>query len=170
MEAKPEVWLRGPLDGIPALLQPVAHALLQVDEEITVLMKDFPDQLLYEKPAGLANVAFHLQHLCGVLDRLFTYASDRALSPEQLQYLKAEGKPGADISSAELVHAFHLQVQTAVEQLKTFEPHLLTDTRMVGRKQIPSTVIGLLVHAAEHSTRHYGQLLVTVKVLTSRKW
>lgn len=166
MEAKPEVWLRGPLNGIPALLQPVAHALLQVDEEITVLMKDFPDQLLYEKPAGLASVAFHLQHLCGVLDRLFTYAGDKALSPEQLQYLKAEGKPGADSSSADLVNAFHSQVQTAIEQLKTFDEHRLTDTRLVGRKQIPSTVMGLLVHAAEHTTRHYGQLLVTVKVVS----
>lgn len=168
MEAKPEVWLRGPLDGVPALLQPVAHALLQVDEEIAALMADFPDALLYEKPAGMASVAFHLQHLAGVLDRLFTYAGNEALSPGQLQYLKAEGNPGAGSSTVEMVNHFHRQVQIAVEKLKSVDEHRLTDTRRVGRKQIPSTVIGLLVHAAEHTTRHYGQLLVTVKVVSNK--
>lgn len=165
MKSTPEVWLRGPLRGIPALLQPVAHALLQVDEEIAELMEGFPDTGLYEQPAGMASVAFHLRHLSGVLDRLFTYAGNAALSPEQLQYLNAEGKFEPGISSVQLVNAFHRQVQIAVEKLKNFDERHLTDTRLVGRQQIPSTVIGLLVHAAEHTTRHYGQLLVTVKVL-----
>ena len=39
---KPEVWLRGPVNNIPALLQPVAHALMQAREEVIQLMMGFP--------------------------------------------------------------------------------------------------------------------------------
>lgn len=164
----PEVWLRGPLPAIPALLQPVAHALLQAREEIDELMKDFPEALLWERVAGLASVGFHLQHLTGVLDRLFTYAQGHALSPVQLQYLAAEGATQGNIHLQALVHAFDAQVAHAIDQLKTLEPAQLTEIRTVGRKQLPSTVLGLLFHAAEHTMRHTGQLLVTVKVLTTR--
>ena len=80
---KPEVWLRGPLDGVPALLQPVAHALLQAREEINELMIGFPEELLWEKLAGMASPGFHLQHLAGVLDRLFTYARNEQLLEQQ---------------------------------------------------------------------------------------
>src|ERR1044072_1027642 len=164
----PEVWLRGPLPGVPALLQPVAHALLQAREEIDELMKDFPEALLWERPAGLASVGFHLQHLTGVLDRLFTYAQGHALSPAQLQYLATEGGGEDNIRLQALVAAFDAQVTQAIEQLKTLEPAQLTEIRTVGRKRLPSTVLGLLFHAAEHTMRHTGQLLVTVKVLTIR--
>ena len=77
---KPEVWLCGPLDNIPALLQPVAHTLLQAREEINELIQGFPETLLWGKPAGLASPGFHLQHLSGVLDRLFTYAKGEKLT------------------------------------------------------------------------------------------
>ncbi|MEO6977178.1 MAG: hypothetical protein ABI113_02335 [Mucilaginibacter sp.] len=92
-ERKPEVWLRGPLAGVPALLQPIAHALLQAGEEINELMAGFPEALLWEKPAGLASPGFHLQHLAGVLNRLFTYAKGGQLNQEQLDALKTEGIP-----------------------------------------------------------------------------
>src|SRR5579884_2421562 len=82
-EQVPEVWLRGPLPDIPSLLQPVAHAILQAQEEVSAEMKDFPEKLLWERPAGVASVGFHLQHLTGVLDRLFTYASGESLNEEQ---------------------------------------------------------------------------------------
>src|SRR5687767_6130005 len=88
----PEYWLRGPEPQVPALLQPVAHALLQARDEVTGLMENFDDRLLWEKPGGSAAVGFHLQHLSGVLDRLFTYAKGEALTPAQLQQLAAEGK------------------------------------------------------------------------------
>lgn len=161
----PEVWLRGPVAGLPSLLQPAAHALLQAREEIQALLKDFPDRLLWERPAGLASVAFHLQHLAGVLDRLLTYADGKMLSPPQLEYLQAEGKENASLTTAVLLAAFDAQVDRAVEQLKATDPATLTAPRGVGRQQIPSTVIGLLFHAAEHTMRHTGQLLVTVRVL-----
>lgn len=69
---KPEVWLRGPVANIPSLLQPVAHALLQAREEVNEMLVDFPEDHLWDKPAGVASVGFHLQHLKGVLDRLLS--------------------------------------------------------------------------------------------------
>jgi uncharacterized damage-inducible protein DinB len=161
-----EVWLRGPLENVPALLQPVAHALLQAREEINDLMEDFPIELLWERPAGMASPGFHLQHLAGVLDRLFTYARGEALTQQQLKYLASEGQPpGEEYSVNSLMENFNRQVDIAIKQLSETNEASLTETRAVGRAQIPSTMIGLLVHAAEHTMRHTGQLLVTIKVL-----
>ncbi|GAA4467347.1 hypothetical protein GCM10023189_50890 [Nibrella saemangeumensis] len=162
-----EVWLRGPLPDMPVLLQPVAHALLQAREEINALMADFPGELLWEKPAGLASPGFHLQHLTGVLDRLFTYARGEMLTDDQLKALKAEGQPAeTSLGVQELVGLFNEQVDKALTQLRTTDEQTLTEVRGVGRAQIPSTVLGLLFHSAEHTMRHLGQLLVTVRVLT----
>ncbi|QJB42309.1 DinB family protein [Chitinophaga oryzae] len=160
-----EYWMQGPVEGIPALLQPVAHTLLQARAEINALMAGFPEDRLWEQPAGVASAGFHLQHLRGVLDRLFTYARGQLLSLQQLEELKAEGQPVAD--TATLLAAFDQQVDKALAQLSQTDPATLTDFRGVGRKQLPSTVQGLLFHAAEHTMRHTGQLLVTVKVLAS---
>ena len=162
----PEVWLRGALPQITVLLQPVAHALLQAREEITVLMAKFPEELLWNKPAGLASPGFHLQHLTGVLDRLFTYARAEVLNEAQLNYLANEGKVLIDgLNREALVKQFAIQVDLALTQLQQTNENTLTQIRGVGRAQVPSTVIGLYTHAAEHTMRHLGQLLVTVEVL-----
>lgn len=162
---KREVWLRGPVPGISPLLQPVAHALLQAGEEVNALMGQFPDALLWERPAGVASPAFHLQHLTGVLDRLFTYARNRQLSSAQLEALQQEGRQQEGMTTAGLVAAFNRQLDAAIVQLKNTPESELAETREVGRARIPSTVLGLLVHAAEHTQRHLGQLLVTVRVV-----
>lgn len=158
-----EVWLRGPLDDTPPLLQPVAHALLQAREEVAALLAGFPDARLWERPAGVASVGFHLQHLSGVLDRLTTYARGEALSEVQLRALAREGSGEASVT--ELVAAFDAQVERTLVQLRATDEATLLEPRGVGRAQLPSTVIGLWVHAAEHTTRHVGQLLVTARVL-----
>jgi uncharacterized damage-inducible protein DinB len=164
-ESQPEVWLRGPVPGVPTELQPVAHALMQAAEEVQSLMQDFPRDFLWSRPAGVASAGFHLQHITGVVDRLFTYARGEPLSESQRAALAAEGKQPADeVAAATLVHAFHSQVERAVEQLRATDPHTLSDARTVGRRQLPSTVLGLLFHAAEHVQRHVGQLSVTVRV------
>jgi len=169
MSNKPEVWLRGPLDDITSLLQPVAHALLQACEEVNELMEEFPEELLWVKPAGLASPGFHLQHLSGVIDRLFTYANGGQLDQQQLVALAAEGKPGENtINIADLVGKFNRQIDTALVQLSNVDENALTEIRGVGRAKLPSTVIGLYVHAAEHTMRHVGQLLVTVKILRAK--
>ena len=160
-----EVWLRGPVPGVPALLQPVAHALLQARDELNAALHDFPPALLNERPGGVASVGFHLQHLAGVLDRTFTYARVEALSEKQLKELAAENPPviiGPEVV-AQLVQRFDAQVAVALAQLRATDVVTLAEPRGVGRAHVPSTVIGLLVHAAEHTTRHLGQLLVTAK-------
>lgn len=165
----PEVWLRGPIENIPSLLQPVAHALLQAREEVNELMKDFPNELLWIKPAGMASTGFHLQHLTVVLDRLFSYANGNALSGEQFAALKAEGDPQQTTDSAILlVNKLNQQVDAALAELKQKDDQKLTEYRSVGRGQLPSTVIGLLFHSAEHTMRHLGQLIVTIKVVKDR--
>jgi len=162
----PEVWLRGSIKNIPSLLQPVAHAVLQSREEINKIMQNFPEEKLWEKPAGVASVGFHLQHLTGVIDRLFTYAKGESLTEQQLNYLNNEGKQAENISLQKLLANFNMQVDTALKQLSETKEETLTDYRSVGRKKLPSTVIGLLFHAAEHTMRHTGQLLVTAKFLS----
>ena len=163
----PEVWLRGAIKNIPALLQSVAHALLQAREEINKIMQNFPEEKLWEKPAGIASIGFHLQHVAGILDRLFTYARNESLTEQQLNYLNNEGKKSEKNSLQKLLENFNMQVDAALKQLSETKEETLTDYRSVGRKKLPSTVIGLLFHAAEHTMRHTGQLLVTAKVLSA---
>jgi uncharacterized damage-inducible protein DinB len=164
-----ELWLSGPVEGVPALLQPVAHALLQAKEEIHEMMRDFPEELLWDQPAGVASAGFHLQHIVGVLDRTFTYAEGKILTPQQMDYLQAEGKqvPGTDTGI--LLQKLDEQIDRSVEKLKTTDLNILTEPRGVGRQQLPSTVLGLLFHAAEHTMRHLGQLLVTTRVLKGQR-
>lgn len=164
----PEVWLRGPVPGVPPLLQPVAHALLQAQEEVNKSMAQFPESLLWERPAGVASVGFHLQHLTGVLDRLFTYAQGKSLTPEQLRALQSEEQPPSLPCTVHLlIKRFDDQVENALKQLQETSEQTLLQPAGVGRKNLPSTVLGILFHAAEHTQRHTGQLLVTARVLRS---
>jgi uncharacterized damage-inducible protein DinB len=167
-DAKLEVWQSGPVENIPALLQPVAHALLQAREELHLIMKDFPEDLLWQKPAGMASVGFHLKHLSGVIDRLFTYARNEQLSTQQLQLLQEENISNNNLSIEKLLARFSNQVDNALLQLQQTNESTLTEARSIGRKKIPTSVIGLLVHAAEHTMRHIGQLLVTVRFLETK--
>ena len=161
-----EAWLRGPVEGVPALLQPVAHALVQAADEVDALAADLPPGRLWDRPGGAASAGFHLRHLSGVLDRLSTYVRDQALTDAQLAALAAEGEPDPSLTPALLADAFRQQVKAALEHLRQTDLATLTDARGVGRQRMPTTVIGLWVHAAEHTTRHVGQLLVTVRVMS----
>jgi uncharacterized damage-inducible protein DinB len=129
-------------------------------------MKEFPVEKLWERPAGVASPGFHLQHLAGVLNRLFTYARGEALSQNQLEYLRQEGaRPSSAVAVIDLVSHFKLQIEKCLSQLEQTDESSLLDPLGVGRKKLPSNVLGLLFHAAEHTQRHTGQLLVTVRVL-----
>lgn len=161
-----EVWMRGPIAGLAPLLQPVAHAILQAREEVNLMMIGFSDDLLWEKPAGVASVAFHLQHLSGVLDRLFTYANNQLLNEDQLDLLALESNTDQpNLTVKALLTRFNNQVNKALTQLKNTDEKSLLENRGIGRKQLPTNLLGLLFHAAEHTQRHVGQLFVTVKVL-----
>jgi uncharacterized damage-inducible protein DinB len=160
-----EVWMRGPIAGLIPLLQPVAHAILQAREEVNLMMIDFPDELIWERPNGVASVAFHLQHLSGVLDRLFTYANNQILNEDQLELLALESDEAQFLPVKALLTRFNNQVNKALTHLKNIEEKTLLEPKGIGRKQIPTNQLGLLFHAAEHTQRHVGQLLVTVRIL-----
>jgi uncharacterized damage-inducible protein DinB len=163
---QPEYWLRGAVEQVPPLLQPVAHALLQARAEVNSVVSGLPGENLWAQPNGVAAPGFHLQHITGVIDRLFTYARGESLSDAQMDWMKGEGK-NKSLSLEDLLKKLNDQVDKALEQLKITDPAELTDIRYVGRKRIPSTTLGLLSHAAEHSMRHLGQLLVTIRMLTN---
>lgn len=163
---EPEHWLRGPLPDVPALLQPTAHALLQARDDIQNTLANFPDSALWERPAGVASVGFHLQHIAGVQDRMLTYARGETLTEAQFTYLKGEGQPGEGRQTvAELLVHLSRQTDRTVAALRQTDPGTLPDFRPVGRAGLPSTVGGLLFHAAEHTMRHAGQLIVTARIL-----
>ncbi len=164
---RPEVWLRGPIEGIPVQLQPAAHALLQSTEDIEKYLSGFPENRLWQKPSRRASVGFHLQHVTGVLDRLMTYAKTESLSEEQFEFLRNEGNADTEATSSQLIEDFKKKVAEALQYFETLNSSDTTEVRSVGRKKLPTTVLGLLFHAAEHSQRHVGQLLVTVSILKS---
>ncbi|AEL25562.1 DinB family protein [Cyclobacterium marinum] len=165
----PEAWLSGPIPNIPFMLQPAAHALLQLDKELKECLVDFPDDLLWQTVAGRASVGFHLQHLYGVADRLITYAQGSALSEEQFDFLKNEKTAQSNLSTERLVERFSEKIQNLLHIFSRTSENELKQKRTVGRKKLPSTVMGLYFHIAEHSQRHFGQLLVTASVLRNRQ-
>ena len=162
-----EFWLRGPLPNVPALLQPAAHALLQARADAETALTGFPDDLLWVRVAGLASVGFHLNHIAGVQDRMLTYARSEPLTDAQFAHLHHEGQPTPGGNTlADLLTRLRTQTDRTLTYLQTVDPSTLPNYRPVGRAALPSTVGGLLFHAAEHSMRHVGQLLVTARVLT----
>ncbi|HZW28526.1 MAG TPA: DinB family protein [Trueperaceae bacterium] len=166
----PHPWLRGPVDGVPKELQPVAHALIQTVEEVDEFMAGFPDSLLWEPVAGLAPVGFHLKHIAGVIDRLFAQAIVGGVTPEMRRSFEVESTHGLPegATTSDLVRLVRDAVDRAIGQLRSTDPATLYEHRGVGSKQLPSTVAGMLFHAAEHAQRHCGQLLVTARVLKER--
>ncbi|MES2176653.1 MAG: DinB family protein [Gemmatimonadota bacterium] len=163
--ADTEWWQRGPVDGVPPALQPVAHILLQVRESVHELVEGLSDEQWNARPAGVASAAFHVRHIAGVVDRLFTYARGSGLSEEQFAALRADQLPVLVDDVPIIMTALDDRIEAAVAELRRVDPATLGDWRGVGRAQLPSTVIGCLVHGAEHAMRHVGQLSVTVRVV-----
>lgn len=162
--ADTEWWQRGPVEGIHALLQPVAHILLQVRESVAELVENLTEAEWNARPAGVASSAFHVRHIAGVIDRLFTYARGESLSPAQFEAIRGEGDHLAAENIAEVLSKLDARVTDAIAELRTVDVGTLGEFRAVGRAKLPSTVIGCLVHGAEHSMRHVGQLSVTARM------
>jgi hypothetical protein len=133
--------------------------------EFGELVADLTEEHWNSRPAGVASAAFHVRHMAGVIDRLFTYARGQSLSAEQLAPIKLEGSHLALGDVPAVLDALSRRVDAAVAELKTIDVATLGDFRGVGRAQLPSTVIGCLVHGAEHAMRHVGQLSVTVRIV-----
>ena len=160
------MWLRGPVEGYPAELQPAVHALLQAVEDVEAAVTPLSPDQIWATPGGAASVGFHARHLAGALDRLYSYARGQALSDAQIAYMKAEGVPGdPPADAAALVNIVRTGVNAALGQLRATPVSELAQPRAVGRKQLPTTVLGLLFHGAEHCTRHAGQIITTAKIV-----
>lgn len=164
--ASPHVWLRGPVDGVPPLLQPAAHALLQTREDVRTLAAGLPLAALHARPGGSASVAFHLLHLAGATHRLFTYARGDDLSDTQRTALAQERSgPDPSMDAESLVRLAEASLDLALAQLRTTPESQLLVPRRVGAAGLPSTVLGLLFHGAEHAARHAGQIATLVRVV-----
>lgn len=163
---QPEPWLRGPLPGIPALLQPPAHALLMAHEDSEAAVTGLTPDQLWARPGGAASVGFHLAHLTGSTDRLLTYARGEVLSDTQLVALASERELDDTRRSLEsLLDAWRLTVDEALRQIASTPESALLEPRVVGRARLPSTVLGLIFHSAEHAQRHTGQIIATSRIL-----
>lgn len=164
-----EAWQRGPVEGYEPLLMPVVHALLQVREDLHALAARVPNDFVWERPGGAASIGFHVRHTGGALDRLFTYARGEALTEAQRAFARQEGEPGDPPATlAALVADVDRDIDRAFDQLRATSRDSLLEARKVGRAGLPSTVLGLLFHAAEHCTRHVGQAITTAKILMGK--
>ena len=164
----PEVWQRGPVAGYEPLLMPVVHALMQVREDLEGLVPLIPSKNVWLRPGGAASIGFHVRHAGGALDRLFTYARGELLTDAQRAALREEGAPGDPPASLDSVVSDVGQiVDRALKRLADTPKESLLDERKLGRAGLPTTVLGLLFHAAEHSTRHVGQAITTAKIVSA---
>ncbi len=162
---QPDIWLRGPIYGIPPLLVPVAQSLMQAREDARRAVVGVPDDALWTRPNGAASAAFHLFHAAHALDRLMTYARGETLQESQRRAIAEERSQEPDVDRSDLMELFDMAVDRALLQLRcTPETSLLKDRR-VGKADLPSNVLGLLYHASEHTARHVGQLITTLKVI-----
>ncbi|HEX8450818.1 MAG TPA: DinB family protein [Longimicrobium sp.] len=164
--SEPEVWLRGPMPGVPPLLMPAAHALAGAGEDVARVAAGLTVEQLWARPGGVASVGFHLRHIPGILDRLLTYARGEPLTDAQLAYLRAEPDPGDPAPTADdLLRGVDEAIARALAQIRATPEADLLLPRGVGRLQLPSTVMGLIFHAAEHAQRHTGQIVTLSRIV-----
>jgi uncharacterized damage-inducible protein DinB len=158
-----EPWLRGPIPGVSPLLAPVLASFQHAREDLARHTDGLSDAQIWSAPPGFGSVGFHLRHIAGSTDRLIAYLQDRELSPAQRSFLEAEHHPGA--TRDELLAALDAAFRDAENVVRAIDPATLADARAVGRKRLPTTVIGLLTHIAEHTQRHVGEVILTVRLL-----
>lgn len=164
---QPEPWLRGTLTEVPAVQRAVLHAFQAAEEDLTKWCNELSNDEIHQRPAGLASVAFHLRHIPGAIDRLLTYAEGGDLSEQQLTYLKSEASPETRLQGA--LQSLSESMRAAMERVKKFSTAELDEPRYVGRKRMPTTVGGLLVHVADHTQRHVGQAISTSRLLLAQR-
>ena len=167
MPERPEAWLRGPVPEIAPALQPVAHSLIQLREDLPKLLETLTPEQLWARPGGSASIGYHAVHLAGTLDRLTTYARGEALNEMQVADLKAERAVDSSRPPvADVVRLVSGALDEALQSAGNFYDDDLYTQRDVGRAKLPSTTLGLLFHAAEHSTRHAGQIQTLLRVIS----
>ena len=159
-----EPWLRGTLTDVEPVRRAVLHALELAGEDAAHWAENLTDAEMFARPAGLPSVAFQLRHIVRSLDRLLTYAEDRPLNPLQLAALQTEMAEG---TAAEVLAEFQQGLARAMQRVRAVAPETFPQARSVGRKELPTTIVGLLVHCAEHTQRHVGQMVTTGKLVAA---
>jgi uncharacterized damage-inducible protein DinB len=162
-EIKPEPWLRGTLLEVPAVPRAVLHALELAKEDLHKWCETLTDEQLNARPGGVASVAFQLRHIGGSIDRLLSYAEGRPLSAEQLLFLK--GELDRTETKADIFRFLDQTCALAAARIRTLATHNLEEPRTVGRRELPTTLGGLLVHVADHTQRHVGQAITTARIV-----
>jgi len=158
-----EPWLRGTYSDVPAVGRAVLHALDLALDDITKWTAGLTDAEVRSQPLGLPAVAFHLRHIARSTDRILTYAEGGQLTAEQLAALKAE--QSGEETLAELLGEMEASFSNAAGRVRTLASGDFNLFRGVGRKQLPTSLGGALIHAADHTQRHAGQVVTTAKVL-----
>jgi hypothetical protein len=160
-----EPWLRGPIADVHPLLMPTLHSFAQVREDLARWTDGLTDAQIWLRPHGLAPVGFHLRHIARSVDRLTTYLEGRQLTLDQLEAARQEIEPDAALPA--LLDEISEALARSDRVIRSVEPGDLSAPRYVGRKRLPTTVIGLIVHLAEHTQRHVGELIVTAKLIAT---
>lgn len=160
---QPEPWLRGTHSDLPAVLRAILHAFELAQEDVHHWAADLNEGELHASPYGLTPIAFHLRHIPRSLDRLLTYAEGHQLSAEQLTALKSESEAGG--LREELFAEFNAGIESAARRVRAFAGSDPDQPRAVGKKQLPTSIGGLLVHVADHTQRHTGQIVTTARLL-----
>ncbi len=158
-----EPWLCGTYADVPAVGRAVLHALDLALDDLTRWTAGLTDEEVHSEPLGLTSVAFHLRHIARSTDRILAYAEGGQLSPEQLAALKAE-QSGQE-TLAELLTEIKTSFSNAAERVRVLATADFETFRGVGRKQLPTSIGGALIHVADHTQRHVGQVVTTAKVL-----
>ena len=157
-----EPWMRGPIAGVDPLIAPVLYSFQQAREDLAQHMEGLSTAQIWVKPHGFGSVGFNLRHIAGSTDRLMTYLKAQQLSEVQMEFLRHEHDPGA--TREELLMSLDAVFQQAEGVVRTIDPATLSEPRGIGRKMLPTTVIGLLTHIAEHTQRHVGQCISAAKL------
>jgi uncharacterized damage-inducible protein DinB len=157
-----EAWLRGPLVGVSPFLAPVLASFQQAREDLARYTEGLSAEQLWKAPPGFGTVGFHLRHIAGSTERLISYLQGKDLTATQMAALQAEKEPCG--TREELLGALDRAFQHAEAVVRSIDPATLAEPRRVGRKRLPTTVIGLLTHIAEHTQRHVGEAIVTTRL------
>jgi uncharacterized damage-inducible protein DinB len=160
-----EPWLRGTLTEVDPLRRGVLHAFWLASEDVARWCVGLSDVEMEARPSGLPSVGFQMRHMVRSLDRLLTYAEGRQLNHGQMEALASE-MVGA-VSREALAAEFESGMQFAEDRAMAFSPGDYAEARGVGRRMLPTTVGGLLVHCAEHTQRHAGQMVTTAKIVVA---
>lgn len=161
----PEPWLSGTLPEIRSVPRAVLHSLELAHKDLKRWCGNLSDEQLNARPAGIAPISFHIRHIARSIDRLLTYTEGNQLNDEQIVALKSELDPNT--SKNDLFLELETSLTRSAARIRQIDAARLEEARFVGRKKLPATLGGLLVHVADHTQRHLGQAITTARIVAA---